>query len=402
MNSRQPKTIAFVPPRYVESSAGGAEVAIRFFAEKLRSLKGIPTEILTTCAEDHHRWTNDRPAGVSEKNGVVIRRFAVDERKDPGAYRAAVLKIAARQRLNAAEEEVFFDNNVNSGDLCRYVREHGDEYAFFVFTPYLFGTTVNGSKVRPEKSLIRPCFHNETYSRMAPVRQMFQRVRGVVCNSPPERELILRRGQVPPEKVFFVGEAVEPPARPADEDALPRLGAEKPYLFYCGRREPGKNFPLLLEMFREYKKQNRNSLRLVSAGTGEMDLLPSDRPHVADAGFVTEEAKTALYRNALLTCQPSTKESFSIAIGESWLQQRPVIVSRRSAVTDHWVRLSGGGFSFGNFQEFEETLNFALANEKTLDKMGKAGYEFSIANFRWDKVIDRFHQALLHFGYRDG
>ncbi|MBN1520998.1 MAG: glycosyltransferase family 4 protein, partial [Candidatus Aureabacteria bacterium] len=155
---------------------------------------------------------------------------------------------------------------------------------------------------------------------------------------------------------------------------------------------------LLLEMFREYKKQNRNPLQLVTAGSRYVEILPHEKNFIIDAGFVPENVKARLYKNALLTCQPSTKESFSIAVMESWLQKRPVIVNARSEVTDYWVKLSRGGFSFRNFFELEEILNFSLSNKNILDKMGKDGYEFTCKNFTWEKIIDRFYEALVYFG----
>ncbi|MBN1522560.1 MAG: hypothetical protein JW928_08505, partial [Candidatus Aureabacteria bacterium] len=273
MNSTSQKTVAFITPRYVEASAGGAEVACRFFAEKLTLIKGIPAEILTTCAEDHYSWKNFHQPGEFKKNDVTVRRFPADDRKNPDMYGAAAVKLEAKKKLSLEEEDFIFNNNINSQALYEFIRRHQKDYAFFIFTPYLFGTTVNGTKICPEKTLIRPCFHNEPYARTLRVKEMFRRVRGILCNSPPERDLVLKMTGISPEKTFLVGEAVETACLPSEEDILSRFSIRSPYLFYCGRREPGKNFPLLLEMFREYKKQNRNPLQLVTAGSRYVEIL---------------------------------------------------------------------------------------------------------------------------------
>ncbi|MBN1520999.1 MAG: glycosyltransferase family 4 protein [Candidatus Aureabacteria bacterium] len=394
-----PKTIAFISPRYIEASAGGAEVACRLFAENLHREKGVSTEILTTCAEDHYTWLNVHKEGNFEKNGVLVRRFSVDTRKETGKFDKIAERLFYKQDITAEEERFFFDNNLNSQGLYEFIKKHADDYAFFIFVPYLFGLTVNGSRLVPEKTLLIPCLHDEPYAKLPLVRKTLSSVKGIICNSLPEAELVRNLGNVPPERTFVVGIGVDPPESVASPDALKRYPLRPPYIFYCGRREHGKSFFLLLEMFREYKKQNASSLQLVSAGSGYIPIAPSEKENIIDVGYVSEPVKARLYREALLTCQPSTKESFSIALMESWHQGRPVVVSRRSSVTEAWVRLSGGGFSFQDFFDFEQILNYSLSHPEVLERMGACGREFAQKNFSSKKIIDRFLKALIHFGY---
>jgi glycosyltransferase involved in cell wall biosynthesis len=204
---------------------------------------------------------------------------------------------------------------------------------------------------------------------------------------------------VAPEKTRVVGIGVSAPEQIAEEKVLQRHGIRPPYIFYCGRRERGKNFDLLVEMFREFKKQNPHPLQFVSAGSGRFPIAPSEKGSIIDAGFVSEDVKARLYRSALLTCQPSTKESFSIVIMESWLQGRPVVVCRRAAVTHYWTDLCHGGFSFDNFFDFEEILRYAAEHPDVLDAMGRSGHEFAMRHFQWETITDRFYKALLDFGY---
>ena len=236
MSSDQLKPIAFIIPRYVDSTAGGAETACRHFAEKLKSMKGIPTEILTTCAESNTAWENVKAPGVRKINDIPVHFFPVDERENPERYLSTLFRLDDKKELSQEEEEFFFNNNVNSRKLYEFIKENQNKYAFFVFTPYLFGTTVNGAKVCPQKTLIRPCFHNESYARMRPVPRMLQSVKGIICNSPPEKDLILRLGQIPDSKVFLVGEGVETVSVAADEKLLEQINVKQPFIFYFGRQ----------------------------------------------------------------------------------------------------------------------------------------------------------------------
>ena len=102
------KKIAFVTPRYLQASAGGAEVACRLFAENLKRFKGIDTEILTTCAENHFTWENVHKEGAFEKNGIVIRRFRVDKRKNENGFFEVSQKLANKVPVSLEEERIFF------------------------------------------------------------------------------------------------------------------------------------------------------------------------------------------------------------------------------------------------------------------------------------------------------
>jgi hypothetical protein len=71
--------IAFVIPWYGDIP-GGAESECKNTAENL-SRNGIEVEILTTCVKEFNSdWNyNYYKEGVSELNGIVIRRFKVKQ-----------------------------------------------------------------------------------------------------------------------------------------------------------------------------------------------------------------------------------------------------------------------------------------------------------------------------------
>ncbi len=397
MGDNDIRKIAFVSPRYVEASAGGAEVACRLFAENLRARKGIKTEILTTCAEDHFTWKNVHKEGAFEKNGVTIRRFKTDKRENEPEFLNISNKLSQKIPISRDEEEIFFKNNLNSSDLYDYLEKNKDSYDFVVFLPYLFGLSIYGSRICRDNGLILPCLHNEPYAKLDMVREMLRNAKGIICNSPPEAELVKDISGAERERIEVVGIGVSPQEKLADEKELEKYNINKPYIYYCGRREMGKNFFLLLEMFREYARHNRGKLMFVASGSGSFDILPSERDIIVDTSFVSEEMKALLYKKALLTCQPSTKESFSIAIMESWHQKRPVMVNKRADVTSYWVEISGGGFLFGDFYEFEQILNFSLENSDVLEKMGECGNYFVKKNFSWERITDRMFKALIKF-----
>ena len=94
-------TLAFVVPWFGDEVRGGAELQGWETAREL-SRRGCRVEILTTCSRSFlHRWDENHHApGVSEREGITVRRFAVD-RRDEGRFAAAngpLLSGGARER----------------------------------------------------------------------------------------------------------------------------------------------------------------------------------------------------------------------------------------------------------------------------------------------------------------
>jgi glycosyltransferase involved in cell wall biosynthesis len=217
-------------------------------------------------------------------------------------------------------------------------------------------------------------------------------------NTFPEIELAKKLYQIPEGKItlvslgFKTGRSYEP------EHFRKKYALSSPFVIFAGRREGGKNIPLLIEYFRTYKQYNKNDLKLVLMGTGEIQVPPESKKDILDFGYMKEKDKLDGFSAALFFCQPSINESLSIVIMESWLSGRPVLVHGDCAVTrDHCLRSKGGLF-FQNYFEFEECLNFFLKEKELSTLMGKNGKTYVEKNFSWEAVLDRFEEALDKFG----
>ena len=67
-----------------------------------RDVRGVPVEILTTCVRDHaSEWVDHHPAGTTDEEGLVVRRFKTRPR-DP-ERRHPRLRVATATRLFVAE-----------------------------------------------------------------------------------------------------------------------------------------------------------------------------------------------------------------------------------------------------------------------------------------------------------
>lgn len=377
-------------PRYGEEIVGGAETLVRAFATHLPA-KRFDTEILTTCARNHHSWENELPPGVTETEGGLLRRFPVASR-DVGSFLSVQERLSAGLRLDLEEELLWARESVNSPELYRYLADEANGYDAIFFAPYLFGTTLLGSQVAPERSVLIPCLHDEPFAYTRVVAQVFRSVRGAFFNAAPERALAARLYGVGAEAPVVGLGFDPPPPLDAGPSFRERYGLDGEYVLYFGRKEGGKNLPFLLEAFARCRDAGRG-LSLVIAGDGVLD--PSTTPHgVVDLPRLSEQDKRLACAGALAVCQPSTNESFSIVVMEAWLEGTPVLVHAACPVTREHVRASGGGLYFADAGELAAEVEYLRDHPDEARALGRAGEAYVRSEYSWERVLERFETGL--------
>lgn len=386
------KKIGFVIPWYSESIPGGAEMELRGLTTHLHEA-GTEVEILATCVKEFASdWNkNFYPEGVDTVHGFTIRRFRVRKR-DVQAFDSVNYKLMNNMEITDEEEEIYVREMINSPDMYEYIEKHKDEYSLFVFIPYMFGTTYFGLQICPEKSILIPCFHDEAYIYMNKFKSVFENIAGIIYHAVPEYKLANSIYDMKNVRQGLLGEGVYTDLSVNKENFRKKFGINSPFVLYAGRKDVGKNVHTLIQYYCEFKKRQKNDLKLVLIGGGNIDL-PEDRVKkgdIIDLGFVDLQDKYNAQAAAELLCQPSKNESFSLVIMESWLCGRPVLVHNDCAVTKHFVYDSNGGLYFKDYFEFEGCLNYILNNKEIAGKMGKNGCEYVCANFAWDVIVDKY------------
>ena len=392
------RTIAFVVPRYGVHSAGGAEMLAQGVAERLAA-SGDEVTVLTTCARDHFTWANHYRPGTETVGGVTVRRFPVDARDRAAEFASIQERISRGAAVSPGEEECWIRGSVHSAPLYDFIGGNRDRFDCFIFLPYLFGTTWSWSAVAPEKSLLIPCLHDEPYARLGIFREMFARVRGILFNSPPERELARRLFETEDARAAVAGMGFEARPRYRPERFRKRFGLTTPFLLYAGRREEGKNTPLLVEYVRVFKKNNpAQPLSLALLGTGEVRIPPESAGGILDLGYVDEELKHDGYAACLALCQPSVNESLSIVLMEAWLAGTAGIVNARCAVTEGHCARSNGGLAFRDYYEFEECVHLLLERPGLREALAAGGRRYAERDYSWDAALGRYREAFGRFG----
>ncbi len=383
------KTIAFVCPWFGENIPGGAEMELRGLTTHLNE-SGLKLEILTTCVEKFASdWNvNFYKAGCDTVCGLKVRRFPVRKR-DVKRFDAVNYKFMNNIPVSEAEEKIYMQEMVNSTALYDYIRNNKDNYALFVYIPYMFGTTYEGVGVCPHKSVLIPCLHDESYAYMKLFAKRYSQAAGMIFHSKPEYELAKKLYGSNYNGVVL-GEGVDTGLNYDAEGFRKKFGITEPFILYAGRKEEGKNVHTLLKYFAHYKKENHNNLKLVLVGGGQIAIPESVKGDVIDLGFVSLQDKTNAESAALLLCNPSKFESFSLVIMESWLCRRPVIVYGGCGVTRNFVSESNGGLYFNGYYEFEGAVNYIMKHPDIADVMGNNGYAYVNKEFAWDVIVRKY------------
>lgn len=386
--------IAFVTPWYGREIPGGAESEARRTAQKLHQA-GYAVEVFTTCIRDFFAdWgKNYHKPGVETIDDIPVRRFRV-EKRDKRQFDELNRQLMQGRHLAEAAEHVFINEMIRTPTLYEHIKGCGQEYIFF-FIPYMFATTYFGAQICPERSAVIPCLHDEPYAFMNIFQYVMPKVRALIFNTASESRLAARLYSEPDSQLrSVVGIGVD---TTFDFDATrfrEKYQLGESFILYVGRRDPGKNIPLLLDYWGRYAQETGTMTKLVLIGPGEVTLTPKQTPNVVDLGFVPLQDKYDAYAAAELLCQPSLNESFSLVMMESWLTETPVLVHGDCAVTrDHCVQ-SNGGLYFSNYQEFAATLDYLLANRKQAWQMGQAGRRYVLAHFQWSIVLAKYEQII--------
>lgn len=382
--------IAFVPPWFGENIPGGAEMELRGLATHLHEAN-IDVEVITTCVKDFNSdWNlNYYKQGIEFVYDIPVRRFPVRKR-NVRLFDQVNYKLMNQIEISKAEEKTYIEEMINSPEMYRYINENSNKYEAFIYIPYMFGTTYYGCKACPEKAILIPCFHDESYLYLDIYKDVFEHIKGIIYHAQPEYDLANRVFNFKNVKQAVLGEGVYTDVEGSETAFRKKYNINSPFIVYAGRKDKGKNVDTLVQYFNEYKKRNINELKLVLIGGGEIEIPKDIRSDVIDLGFVSMQEKYDAFTASLCLCQPSKNESFSLVIMESWLCSRPIIVHQDCNVTSYFAEQAKGGLYFKDYFEFEGCVNYLIDNVEKANSMGENGRKFVLENYSWEVITKKY------------
>jgi glycosyltransferase involved in cell wall biosynthesis len=384
--------IAFVTPRYGEKVVGGAEYAVRMFAERLVRA-GDDVTVYTSCAEDSRTWQSVYEIGEETINDVLIRRFECDQRsKNFEKFSESI-----RENLGA----------VSVDDHNEWLREQGpfsDELAkaaanadadVLIGYPYLYQPVIDAITQTELPTVLHPAAHNEWMLQLPRNRELFDSALGLVFQTDAERKLCEQMFSIQQKHQIRLGLGVEPREVTNSEviEVRESFGiGDKPYLLYLGRVDNGKGVDALVEFFSMYKKRKPGDLQLVLAGP-VLDRQ-KEHPDVHSLGAVSELNKWALLSDAIAVSSASAWEAFGLILLEAWSAHTPVLVNEWCSAFAELVSRAQGGFSFGGYADFEAQLDRLLRDPELRNALADQGFEFVNRSYLWPQLIERYRLFL--------
>jgi len=374
--------IAFVVNRYALNISGGGEFETRMLAEHLSSVYDV--EVMTSCANDYTTWENYYDEEITQINGVTVRRFPTAKARNNRRLDEAARRM--QKGIEGAEQEWIEEIGPYCPSLIDFLRVHSEEYKAIFFMTYSFYTTVMGMKLGLKNAVLIPTAHDENNIYKPIYKDVIESAPAFLFNSYEEKAFL-------EEKFDAKGKLSRTTCMGLDipeyEDwTLPEKYAQYDnYVVYTGRVTRRKNFRQLNKYFMEYKRKHDTDLKLLVLGHVDNAMQLIHHKDIIYLGFVTEEEKAKLLKNAKFLIMPSLYESLSIVILESMMLGRPVLVNGECPVLKGQCIRSNAGLYYDNYAEFEKAMEYLLTNTQSYEQLCQNAVRFVKENYSWDFVV---------------
>ncbi|MEN8153029.1 MAG: glycosyltransferase family 4 protein [Acidobacteriota bacterium] len=381
--------IGVVVQRYGIDVLGGAETLARSIAERLNS-SGFDLTVFTTTAKDYITWKPHYKEGGSILKGVEIRRFDVEQTRDIESFNRYSESFFQKDQKEKSEEVQWIDKQGPlAPGLLKDMEKEQDNYDLFIFFTYLYYTTVKGMELIKKPVIMFPTAHDELPIHLDIMNKVFKRPDSFFFLTDAEMNFIKNKFN-PPGRMNLLRTGVDIMENTDETLFRKKFRIVAPFIMYAGRIEKGKGLEVVFEAFREIRK--KSVVDLVLMGKKLMDI--PDEDGIKYVGFVSEEEKLSAFKAALFSIQPSPLESLSITTLESFSQKTPVLVNKKCNVLMEHVKLSDGGYSYENKEQFIDNF-YKLSRETGKSKIkGQKGFQYVKKYFSWEIVIGKIKNEI--------
>jgi len=150
----------------------------------------------------------------------------------------------------------------------------------------------------------------------------------VITPSEAIRRAAIERFHLQHDRVVAVPHAASSFFRPTQPPP-----SNSPYLLYVGTLEPRKNIGLILDVWRELRREHPIDLVLAGRRRADFPEIPPE-PGLRIVGLTPEEDLPALYSGAIACLYPSYYEGFGLPVLEAMQCGAVVIASRDPAIVE--------------------------------------------------------------------
>lgn len=171
---------------------------------------------------------------------------------------------------------------------------------------------------------------------------------------------------------------------------------DNPFILFVGRLNNIKGPDLLLHAFGNLQ-ETYNNYHLVYTGPdgGMLSELQKKTEEMAIAnrvhftGYLGGEEKSSAYRAASLLAIPSRQEAMSIVVLEAGIIGTPVLLTDQCGF-DEVERIGGGKVVPSSVEGLQKGLLEILKDPDKLKSIGAKLKKYVIANYTWEKIINKY------------
>ncbi|MDM1049867.1 glycosyltransferase [Sphingobacterium hotanense] len=406
--------ICFLVCQYGKEVNGGAEYHCKMLAERL--VGDFQVDILTTKTINYHTFEPYYKNNQETINGVNILRFdCIDysaeehgkwrkKTKFPrkvrrNLFRMGLLETAANMNhiwdMGIKNEEMLLKTHgFYSPDLLNYLEANKDSYKAIILMSYVYPHTIFGSRIAPEKTILIPTVHNEGDIFRSIQTHLFTSVKHIGFNTEEERNLARKifGNKMSESSILAVGIETEFENSISKTEIQKKFTLPERYLHYFGRICNSK-MDKLIPWFIRYKEKFPSNLKLVL--TGRLFQEKVEHPDIIYTGFVTDEEKIALVKNATLIINPSRNESLSLLLLEAMKLGKTVLVNKKSDVmVGHAIRSDYAAEPYGNEKDFQEKIRKHLEHPELNEESEIKAKNYVDEHYSWPIIMGRIKHLI--------
>ncbi len=392
---------------------GGVEWLIQQVSEELVNSFGDDVTVFTTNCYNGEGFINPAlprmPIGLSEINGVKVRRFAVSSHVSQALR--PVQKVFHELKLPYNDwMRTFFAGPIVPG-LKKAIQQYPADLICAASFPLLhMYTSLDAARVSHRPILFEGALHPQDrwgFERKN-IYQAIKQADVFLANTEYEIEYLKGMG-LPEEKMKVVGCGVHPERF---ENITTRQAREKiglpqdpPIVGFIGQIGSHKGIDTLLNAMPIVWQIFPDVHLLIAGGwtlfANHLDQIIQKWPeqyrsHTTVIYNFKDDIKPYLFNALDVFTYPSAFESFGIAFLEAWAARKPVISTWRGAIP--YVVDAGVDGLLVPFQDCEllaESIMLLLRYPDWAKSMSEAGYQKVVSRYTWPQVAGRFREAYL-------
>jgi len=234
------------------------------------------------------------------------------------------------------------------------------------------------------------------------IRSSCRWAKKIIAVSKNTKRDLMELYKVPEDKIEVIYEGVNRETHNVKRETqeLSIASGFKPYLLFVGRIEKRKNIEGIIEAYKILKEKYNISHSLVLAGKPgygyksikQQAVSSKYKEEIIETGYITDEGKYSLLKNADVFLFPSFYEGFGLPVLEAQSVGVPVVTSNISSMPE----VGGDSVAYCTPSEPVSIADAAyklISNNEFRDGIIKKGRE-NVKKFSWDKCAEEIAKLL--------